>query len=122
MIANVRRRAASAAIAPDAAGASGVLLMPPWWQPYRPAAATGLEWDAMSDLHARDSPHARVVIAGGGIAAVETLLALRAAPRGGELDVTVVSPGGQLEYRPLSVLEPFGPAPVRRYPLDRICA
>lgn len=76
----------------------------------------------MTDLPARTSPPVRVVIAGGGVAAVETLLALRAAPRGGELEVTVVSAGDQLEYRPLSVLEPFGPAPVRRYPLDRICA
>ena len=64
----------------------------------------------------------RVVVAGGGVAAAETLLALRAAPRGGELEVTLVSPGEQLDYRPISVLEPFGGAPRRRYPLDRICA
>jgi sulfide:quinone oxidoreductase len=76
----------------------------------------------MTDLHARDSPASRVVIAGGGIAAVETLLALRATARGRDLDVTLVSASEQLEYRPLSVLDPFGPAPTRRYPLDRICA
>jgi len=76
----------------------------------------------MADTRARDPGAGRVVIAGGGIAAVETLLALRAAPRGAELQVTLVAPGDQLEYRPLSVLEPFGPAPVRRYPLARICA
>ncbi|MBB4661306.1 FAD-dependent oxidoreductase [Conexibacter arvalis] len=76
----------------------------------------------MADLHASDSTATRVLIAGGGIAAVETLLALRAAPRGGQLAVTLVSAGDQLEYRPLSVLEPFGPAPLRRYPLERICA
>jgi sulfide:quinone oxidoreductase len=62
------------------------------------------------------------VIAGGGIAAVETLLALRSTARGRQLAVTLVSPRDQLDYRPLSVLEPFGPAPVRRYPLARICA
>ncbi len=61
-------------------------------------------------------------MAGGGVAAVETLLALRAAPRGGELEVTLLAPGAQLDYRPISVLEPFGGAPRRRYPLDRICA
>lgn len=67
-------------------------------------------------------PHRRVVIAGGGVAAVETLLALRAAPRGATLDVTLVAPADRLEYRPLTVLDPFGPAPVHRYPLDEICA
>jgi len=76
----------------------------------------------MADPNGNDSRPTRVVIAGGGIAAVETLLALRAAPRGGGLTITLVSPGDQLEYRPLSVLEPFGPAPLRRYPLARICA
>lgn len=64
----------------------------------------------------------RIVIAGGGIAAMETVLALRAAPRGADLDVTVIAPGEQLVYRPLSVLEPFGIAPVRRYALAGICA
>lgn len=63
-----------------------------------------------------------VVIVGGGVAAVETLLALRAAPRGGALDVTLVAPNEQLEYRPLAVLEPFGPAPTRRFPLAAIAA
>lgn len=73
---------------------------------------------AMADAHTAT----RVVIAGGGVAAVETLLALRAAPRGGALEITLVAPGEMLEYRPLSVLEPFGPAPLRRFPLARICA
>ncbi|MDO8213580.1 NAD(P)/FAD-dependent oxidoreductase [Conexibacter sp. CPCC 206217] len=63
-----------------------------------------------------------VVIAGGGIAAVETLLALRALPGGDGLDVTVVAPGSELVYRPLSVGEPFGGPLLRRYPLDEICA
>lgn len=64
----------------------------------------------------------RVVIAGGGVAAVETLLALRALPGGDGLDVTVVAPGRELVYRPLSVGEPFGGPLLRRYPLDEICA
>ena len=63
-----------------------------------------------------------VVIAGGGIAALETVLALRAAPRGATLELTLIAPGEHLVYRPLSVLEPFGFAPVRRYPLAAICA
>ena len=61
------------------------------------------------------------MIAGGGIAALETLLALRATPRGAALDITLIAPGPHLVYRPLAVLEPFGAAP-RRYRLAAICA
>lgn len=64
----------------------------------------------------------RILIAGGGVAALETVLALRAVPRGADLDITVIAPGEELVYRPLSVLEPFGIAPVRRYALAGICA
>ncbi|HST39100.1 MAG TPA: FAD-dependent oxidoreductase [Conexibacter sp.] len=63
----------------------------------------------------------RVVIAGGGVAAVETLLALRALPRGATFDVTVIAPGDELVYKPLAVTEPFGHAHERRYRLDAIC-
>ena len=68
------------------------------------------------------SPPRRVVIAGGGVAAVETALALRALPRGAALDLTIVAPGVHLVYRPLAVLEPFAPPRQRRYRLDEICA
>lgn len=64
----------------------------------------------------------RVVIAGGGIAAVETLLALRAVAADRPIDATLVAPGDWLTYRPLAVLEPFGGAPARRYRLDAIAA
>lgn len=67
-------------------------------------------------------PARRVVIAGGGVAAVEALLALRALPGGPALDVTVVAPAGELVYKPLAVGEPFGRPPMRRYRLDAICA
>ncbi len=63
----------------------------------------------------------RVVIAGGGVAAVETLLALRAAPGGSAFDVTVMAPGPELVYRPLAVNEPFGRPTARRYALATIC-
>lgn len=63
----------------------------------------------------------RVVIAGGGVAAVETLLALRAAPGGSVFDVTVMAPGAELVYRPLAVNEPFGRPAARRYDLAAIC-
>jgi sulfide:quinone oxidoreductase len=61
----------------------------------------------------------RVVICGGGIAAVEGLLRLRRLT-GDALDVTLVAPGEELRYRPLAVDEPFSWRSVRRYPLRTI--
>lgn len=61
----------------------------------------------------------RVVICGGGIAAVEGLLRLRALA-GDAVDVELVAPNDELVYRPLAVREPFAFGPPRRYPLRRI--
>jgi hypothetical protein len=61
-----------------------------------------------------------VVVAGGGIAGVETLLALRALT-GDALSLTLVSPAKQLNYRPFAVLEPFASRAIRRYDLGEIC-
>ncbi len=61
-----------------------------------------------------------VVIAGGGVAALEALVALRAlVPHG--LDALLISPSDQFVYRPLQVSEPFGFGGGHRYPLDAIC-
>ena len=49
----------------------------------------------------------RVVIAGGGVAALEACLALRERLSAADLDITLLSPGERFDYRPLSVLEPF---------------
>jgi sulfide:quinone oxidoreductase len=49
----------------------------------------------------------RVVIAGGGVAALEACLALREELSPDELDITLVDPATRFEYRPLAVLEPF---------------
>lgn len=49
---------------------------------------------------------ARVLIAGGGIAALEGLLAIRDLT-GGEAEVTLISPEREFTYRPLLVVEPF---------------
>jgi sulfide:quinone oxidoreductase len=59
----------------------------------------------------------RVVIAGGGVAALEAALALQdLAP---ELaDVEIVAPDEDFVYRPLAVAEPFLVGEVRRFPLD----
>ena len=58
-----------------------------------------------------------VLIAGGGPAALEAALALRAlAPT--RLRLVVVSPDPSWAYRPLTVLEPFAAGQPRAYPLD----
>src|SRR5918994_670633 len=61
----------------------------------------------------------RVVICGGGIAAVEGLLRLRRLV-GDAFEVTLVAPADELRYRPVAVQEPFSRPGVRRYPLRRI--
>jgi sulfide:quinone oxidoreductase len=62
----------------------------------------------------------RVVIAGGGVAALETALALRTlAP---ELtDITLVAPTDRFRFRAAAVGEPFGRAEVHRFDLASIC-
>jgi sulfide:quinone oxidoreductase len=63
----------------------------------------------------------RVVIAGGGVAALEALLALRA--DAGELvDITVVANTDTFSYRSLQVGEAFGVGRPRRYPLPELVA
>jgi len=61
----------------------------------------------------------RVLIVGGGVAALETVLALHdLAP---ELtDVTVIAPNPDFHYRPMTVREPFAQGQARRYPLAPI--
>jgi sulfide:quinone oxidoreductase len=68
---------------------------------------------------ARERPH--VVIAGGGVAGVEALLALRALAGSGP-SIEVVSPDPDLVYRPLRVTEPFELGEVRQFPLVDIAA
>jgi sulfide:quinone oxidoreductase len=63
----------------------------------------------------------RVVIAGGGVAAIEGLIALRDLLNG-FVGVDLVAPTEDFVYRPLSVAEPFGLAEPRRFPLREIAA
>ncbi len=61
----------------------------------------------------------RVIIAGGGVAALESALALAAlAPE--RTEVTILAPDPEFVYRPMTVREPFGYGAARRYPLQRI--
>jgi sulfide:quinone oxidoreductase len=61
----------------------------------------------------------RVLVAGGGIAAVELVVALRKLA-GERVQIEVLAPNDELVYRPLLVAEPFGAGAVHRFPLDEI--
>jgi sulfide:quinone oxidoreductase len=63
----------------------------------------------------------RVVIAGGGVAGLEAMLAIR--DLGGDrVDVELLSPEHHFWYRPLSVAEPFGLAHAHRFELAGLAA
>jgi sulfide:quinone oxidoreductase len=60
-----------------------------------------------------------VLVVGGGVAALEGALALRAlAPEA--VEVALVAPDDDFTYRPLLVAEPFGHGSVRTFPLRRL--
>jgi sulfide:quinone oxidoreductase len=60
-----------------------------------------------------------VVIAGGGVAALETAFALRALA-GESVRMTLVAPDSEFVYRPMAVREPFALGPAPRYQLAEI--
>jgi sulfide:quinone oxidoreductase len=62
----------------------------------------------------------RIVIAGGGVAALEAMIALRARTDH-DFAVTLISASDTFTYRALSVGEPFGLGHPARYQLDRLC-
>jgi sulfide:quinone oxidoreductase len=63
----------------------------------------------------------RVVIVGGGVAALEAMIALRELAED-RVDLTLVAPDTMFVYRPLAVAEPFGLGSVVRVPLDALVA
>ena len=63
----------------------------------------------------------RVLIAGGGVAGLEALLALRDLA-GDHVDVTVLAPEREFVYRPMSVAEPFARGRAERRELGQIVA
>ncbi|MGB2710970.1 MAG: FAD-dependent oxidoreductase, partial [Conexibacter sp.] len=67
----------------------------------------------MSDrLRGADGAQPRVLVAGGGVAALELVLALRALA-GARVAIELVAPEPELRYPPLDVVEPFGLVPPR---------
>ena len=61
----------------------------------------------------------KVVIAGGGVAALEATLALRKLA-GSRVEITLLAPEDELVYRPMTVREPFAYTTARRYALPDI--
>ena len=61
----------------------------------------------------------RVLVVGGGIAALETVLALHEMA-GERVAITLLAPNDEFVYRPLTVREPFAYARAARYPLASI--
>lgn len=61
----------------------------------------------------------RVLVAGGGVAALETTLALRALAEE-RVSIELIAPEVDFTYRPLAVAEPFRVGEVRRFPLQAL--
>jgi sulfide:quinone oxidoreductase len=61
----------------------------------------------------------RVLIAGGGVAALEAMLAIRRLAEE-RVEIVLISPEKSFSYRPLSVAEPFGLGAERRFDLAEI--
>lgn len=62
-----------------------------------------------------------MLLAGGGVAALEAMLALRELA-GDRVSVTMLAPEPGFVYRPMTVREPFASSPASHYPLDSIAA
>ena len=63
-----------------------------------------------------DPAPSRVVVAGGGVAGMEAVLALRELA-GERVDITMLAPESTFAYRPMAVAVPFGRGHVQRLPL-----
>lgn len=67
----------------------------------------------------RHRPGLRVLVAGGGVAALEAVLTLRELVDS-RLEITLLSPNPRFEYAPLSVAEPFDLGTAHRFELREI--
>jgi sulfide:quinone oxidoreductase len=70
-------------------------------------------------LEPGQAPPFKVVIVGGGVAALEGALALRDLA-GDRVAITMLAPGADFVYRPLTVREPFAHGLAERYPLSEM--
>ena len=76
----------------------------------------------MNSWLASDRERPRVVVAGGGVAALEACLFLRSYLTDRDLEIELLSPSRRFSYRPLSVLEAFGGERTWSMPLHRFAA
>ena len=70
------------------------------------------------DQMMKESP-TKVLIVGGGVAALEALIALRSLAEE-RVSIELVTPSAEFAYRPLAVAEPFGLGEVKRYDVVKI--
>jgi sulfide:quinone oxidoreductase len=76
----------------------------------------------MTSWLSSDRERPRVLVAGGGVAALEACLLLRAHVGAEEVDIELLTPHQRFSYRPLSVLESFGGERTWSMPLARFAA
>jgi sulfide:quinone oxidoreductase len=79
----------------------------------------GIRDPVTPSLHPPFDEAPRVLIAGGGIAALEAALTIREVVQAEEVVIELVSPAPDFTYPPLAVLEPFGGGAPWRVPLER---
>src|SRR5688500_18536762 len=87
------------------------------------APEAGIERELQAPDHGRRRSRARprVLIAGGGVAGLETLLALRALA-GDRVDITLVTPDLRFVNRSMAVDQPFTTQPLLGIRLDAVAA
>jgi sulfide:quinone oxidoreductase len=69
----------------------------------------------------REASRKRILIAGGGVAGLEALLALRDLA-GDRVELTLLCSEPEFVYRPMAIAEPFGRGRAERHPLAEIAA
>ncbi len=73
----------------------------------------------ISTVRVRRAPRHRVLVAGGGVAALEAVLALKALGAD-HVSPALLTPGDELLYRPVTVAEAFGRGQARTFQIDEI--
>jgi sulfide:quinone oxidoreductase len=81
--------------------------------------ASSADVDAVRGLHDEVMPNRQVTILGGGVAALETLIALRGIAEE-RAALELISPSATWAYRPLAVAEPFGLGEAKSYDLVKV--
>src|ERR1700751_1899709 len=92
--------------------------------PYRPGHKTSEDAAMAGDVRTSTARVVhdrrwRVLVAGGGVAALEATLALRALG-GDRVSLALLTPGSELLYRPVTVAEAFGRGQARTFRIDEI--